>query len=65
MAEYFYLISDYGDGTCGLDWFKTKELAEKLVEEDGQYWSNEGVVRSVFAKDLQVSFKEDYYKEED
>lgn len=65
MTEYFYLIADCGDGSCGVHWFKTKELAEKLVDKEDTYWNNEGWVSSIFAKDLRVTFREDTYIEDE
>lgn len=65
MEEYYYLVADLGDGSTTVHWFKSKELAERLVDEDDQYWGNEGVVNTVLAKDLQVRFRDDFYEEDE
>lgn len=36
------LISDDGDGTASLRWFKNIELAEEIAEEKDQFNMNEG-----------------------
>ena len=62
MTEYHYLIADYGDGSYGVHWFKSKELAERLVDEDEQYWGNEGTVNTILAIDLQALFRDSVYE---
>ena len=62
MTEYYYLIADYGDGSYGVHWFKSKELAERLVDEDEQYWGNEGTVNTILAIDLQARFRDSVYE---
>ena len=65
MSEYYYLIADFGDGSYCVHWFKSKKLAEKLAEKEEIYWNFEGTVNTVLAKDLQVSYQDDFYEEDE
>lgn len=43
MQKIYGLLSDNGDGSASINWFKSYELCEKLMEEDPERWSmNEG-----------------------
>lgn len=64
MTEYYYLIADFGDGSYDVHWFKSKELAEKLVNEEELYWNFGDIVHTVLAKDLQVSYQDGFYEED-
>lgn len=41
--KIYGLIGDCGDGSGCLQWFKSKELVDAVLEEDPEYWGlNEG-----------------------
>jgi hypothetical protein len=46
MTQKIYgLISDNGDGSASMHWFRTKEKVDEMLDEDNQhehYWGNEG-----------------------
>ena len=57
--EYYYLISDNGDGSSSVRWFKSKELAEKLISENEQFLDCEDV-STVKATNLNVHFSDNW-----
>lgn len=46
MQTVYGLISDNGDGSASMHWFRTKEKVDEMLDEENgheQYWSaNEG-----------------------
>lgn len=43
MIKVYALISDNGDGSASIHWFKNGELVDKLLDDDPEYWYlNEG-----------------------
>lgn len=44
MQKIYGLMSDNGDGSASIHWFKNYELCENLMEEDPEQWGiNDGV----------------------
>lgn len=62
MTQTIYgLTIDYGDGSAGMRWFRNKELAYSLLDEDGPNWEemmygNEGSPKMIltFPADLDL-----------
>ncbi len=46
MQTIYYIISDSGDGSASVQFFRNPELAQELVAEDESYYMNEGCIRS-------------------
>lgn len=43
MQKIYGLLSDNGDGSASIHWFKSYRLCERLMEEDLERWGmNEG-----------------------
>ncbi len=45
MAQTIYgLMTDYGDGSCGLRWYQNKDIVDRELsdEESESYWMNNG-----------------------
>lgn len=45
MQKVYGLISDNGDGSASMHWFRDKDVVDKLLNDDencGQYGQNEG-----------------------
>lgn len=62
LKEYYYLISDNGDGSSSVRWFKDKDKAQFLVDSDiysEEFGSNEGSINVVKAQNLEVRFWSD------
>lgn len=38
MQQVYGLLSDNGDGSASIHWFKSYKLCEKLMEEDPERW---------------------------
>lgn len=62
MKEYYYLIVDHGDGSCGLRFFKKKDVAQYKLEHPNEddnefYWYNEEV-GVLLADNLDVDFQD-------
>lgn len=53
MKEYYYLISNNGDGSSSLRWFKSKENAEAAIQEDEAFFDNEDV-GVIMAENIQI-----------
>jgi hypothetical protein len=44
MQTIYGLISDNGDGSASIHWFRNKGTVDHLLSDDGEesYWGNEG-----------------------
>jgi hypothetical protein len=72
MQKVYGLISDNGDGSSSMYWFKDKSIVENLLENDESFYANEGVAAEtlVFPDDFDLIsagfwFLDDEYAEED
>lgn len=52
MKEYYFLVSNNGDGSSSVHWFKSKKNAEIAIREEDQFFDNEDV-GTVMAENLQ------------
>lgn len=77
MTQTIYgLTVDYGDGSAGMQWFRDKELAYSLLDEDNPNWQemmygNDGSPSMVltFPEDLDLekcgfSFSDEIYRKD-
>ena len=61
MITVYYLISDGGDGSATVNFFRSKELAERLRGEDENFYMNEGVGSFQVPDVGTITFEDKYY----
>lgn len=67
MQKVYGLISDNGDGSSSISWFKDKSIVENLLENDESFYANEGVAAEtlVFPDDFNLGSAGFYFSDND
>ena len=72
MQKVYGLISDNGDGSASIDWFKDQSIVENLLENCEEYGVNEGLPAEtlIFPEDFDLveygfCFSDKFYERED
>ncbi|MGL5564252.1 MAG: hypothetical protein ACRDC4_00795 [Plesiomonas sp.] len=61
MIEVYYLTRDCGDGSSTVDFFRNKELAERLIDEHEDFMMNEYVPSFQVPDTGTIEFQDEYY----
>lgn len=61
MITVYYLTRDCGDGSSTVDFFRNKELAERLIEEHEDFMMNEYVPSFEVPDVGTIQFEDKYF----